>query len=753
MSNAKSLSPEILLHIAQTLNLPVRGLASVIELLDEGGTVPFIARYRKEATGNLDEVQIRNIEEKLAYFRELEDRRTTILSSISEQGKLTDELKARIEAILDKSELEDLYLPYKPKRRTKATIAREKGLERLAQYLWAQQPGAQTLDSMAPMFVNAEFGVTTVEDALEGARHIVAEWISEVADLRKALRQLMFDEGVVISRKSLDASDEHEKFKMYYEYKEPVKTIPSHRMLAIRRGESENVLYFLIELETQRPLAVIQSHVLRQAGDWTRQLELACEDAWQRLLNSSIQAEIRLELKQRSDVEAIQVFRDNLYHLLLAPPAGPISVLGIDPGLRTGCKIAVVDETGKMLAHDVIYPHTSKHGIAESNQKLENLLRQHNVRAIAIGNGTASRETDSFVRDFLREKQLHEIFSVTVSESGASVYSASDIARQEFPDLDLTVRGAISIARRLQDPLSELVKVDPKSIGVGQYQHDVDQRRLQESLENVIESCVNRVGVDLNTSSWTLLRYVAGVTERTAINIVNHRNENGRFRSRAEILEVSGVGPKTFEQAAGFLRIRNGDNPLDMTAVHPESYPVVEQIAQSLQTPIGEIIRSPELLEKVDRTQLKAGAFTLNDILDELRKPGRDPRDKFVAPNFHEGVREISDLQVGMVLEGIVTNVTKFGAFVDIGVHQDGLVHISELSNRFIKEPSEAVKAGQIVKVKVLSVEEKTRRISLSMKALMEPGRQPAPKAKQPAKSQPTLNDKLAALSTKWRVH
>ena len=760
MTDVRSLPPEILLHIAQTLNLPLRGLVAVIELLDDGGTVPFIARYRKEATGNLDEVQIRDIEEKLAYFRELVDRRATILASIAEQGKLTDELKARIEATLDKSVLEDLYLPYKPKRRTKATMAREKGLERLAQYLWAQQPAAEPLDTLAASFVNAELGVASVDDALEGARHIVAEWISEDADLRKALRQLMFDEGLVISRKVIDAVDEQEKFRMYYEYKEPVKTIPSHRMLAIRRGESENILYFLIELEAQRPVSIIQAHVLRRTGDWTRQLELSMEDAWQRLLNSSIQGEIRFELKKRSDTEAIQVFRDNLYNLLLAPPAGPISVLGIDPGLRTGCKVAVVDETGKLLAHDVIYPHTSKYGVAEASQKVEGLLRQHTVRAIAIGNGTASRETDAFVREFFKEKKIENIFSVTVSESGASVYSASDIARQEFPDLDLTVRGAISIARRLQDPLSELVKVDPKSIGVGQYQHDVDQRQLQESLESVIESCVNRVGVDLNTSSWTLLRYVAGITERTALNLVQYRNQNGRFRSRTQVLEVSGIGPKTFEQAAGFLRIRNGDNPLDMTAVHPESYPVVEQIAQSLHAPLEEIIRNPELLEKIDRNQLTAGTYTLNDILDELRKPGRDPRDTFVAPSFHEQVREISDVREGMVLEGVVTNVTKFGAFVDIGVHQDGLVHISELSNRFIKEPSEAVKTGQIVKVKVLSADTKTKRIALSIKALLDPAARPAPKQSRPApKPQPpapkspiTMNDKLAALSSKWKV-
>ncbi len=463
---------------------------------------------------------------------------------------------------------------------------------------------------------------------------------------------------------------------------------------------------------------MLRRGVLREPGDWTPQLELAIEDCWNRLLNSSIQAELRLELKKRSDLEAIQVFRDNLHHLLLAAPAGPISVLGIDPGQRTGCKVAVVDETGKFLGNDVLYLHTSKSAAEAAAKVLESLIAKHHVRAIAIGNGTASRETDAFVRDFLRERGLNDIFSVTVSESGASIYSASDVARQEFPDLDLTVRGAISIARRLQDPLSELVKVDPKSIGVGQYQHDVDQRQLQQTLETVIESCVNKVGVDLNTSSWTLLRYVSGVTERTALNIVSFRDQHGRFRSRRQLMEVPGIGAKTFEQAAGFLRIRGGDNPLDMTAVHPESYTIVEQMAAALHAPVEELIKTPQLLAKVDRSTLAAGSFTVNDILEELRKPGRDPRDKFVAPSFHEGVRELADVLPDMVLEGVVTNVTKFGAFVDIGVHQDGLVHISELSTKFIKDPSEAVKAGQIVKVKVLSADAKSKRIALSIKAL-----------------------------------
>jgi uncharacterized protein len=754
MADAKTLSHEVLLHISKSLNLSLQSLVAVIGLLNEGGTVPFIARYRKEATGNLDEVQIRDIEEKLAYFLELASRRETIVASILEQGKLTDDLKARIEATMDRSELEDLYLPYRPKRRTKATIARDRGLQPLADYLWAQIAGPLPLAELVATFVDAAKEVPSVEDALEGARHIVAETISDDADLRKATRALMYDEGIIVCKKSMDAVDEQEKFKMYYEYREPVKSIPSHRMLAMRRGEAEAVLYFLIELEPLRATSLLRSRILRAAGDWTPQLELAIDDSWKRLLNPSVQGEIRLELKKRSDTDAIQVFRDNLHNLLLAAPAGPISVLGIDPGLRTGCKVAVVDETGKFLAHTVLYLHTSKNAASGAADTLAALVAQHNVRAIAIGNGTASRETDAFVREFLRDRNLAGLFSVMVSESGASIYSASDIARQEFPDLDLTVRGAISIARRLQDPLSELVKVDPKSIGVGQYQHDVDQRQLQQSLETVIETCVNRVGVDLNTSSWTLLRYVAGVTERTALNIVAYRDEHGKFRSRSQLNKVPGIGAKTFEQAAGFLRIRDGDNPLDRTAVHPESYPIVEQIAKLLETAVADLIQSPHLLGKVDAKQLSAGTFTVSDILEELRKPGRDPRDQFIAPSFSDSVRDFADIQVGMVLEGVVTNVTKFGAFVDVGVHQDGLVHISELSNRFIKEPSEAVKAGQIVQVKVLSADFKTKRIALSMKALMGPSQgsqRPKPAAQQ-APPLPSMNDKLAALSSKWRV-
>jgi uncharacterized protein len=727
MTELKSLSPEILLHIAKLLNVPMKGLVSTIELLDEGGTVPFIARYRKEATGNLDEVQIRSIEEKLLYFRELQDRKAAILASIQEQGKLTDDLKTRIEASLEKSEIEDLYLPFKPKRRTKATIAREKGFGPLADYLWAQEPTDTPVETYA-----ATFGDPA--EALEGARHIVSEMISEDASIRQSLRKIMFDEGVIASRKIADAPDEQEKFKMYYDYREPVKSIPSHRMLAIRRGETESVLFFTIDLDPLRPIAEIASKVHKQPGDWTPHLTLAVEDAWKRLLNSSIQGETRLELKQNADTEAIKVFRDNLQNVLLAPPAGQLAVLGIDPGIRTGCKIAVVDETGKFLAHEVIFPRNE----SESARTLKTLIDKHGVKAIAIGNGTASRETEAFVRDFLKAQSL-TIFVVTVNESGASIYSASDIARQEFPDLDLTVRGAISIARRLQDPLAELVKLDPKSIGVGQYQHDVDQRQLHKSLEAVIESCVNRVGVDLNTASWALLRYVAGITERTALKIVEFRNENGKFRSRVQLNAVPGIGPKTFEQAAGFLRIRGGENILDVTGVHPESYTVVEEIAAKLSVRVEQLIQKPELLNKVDKA---AGNYTLNDIVEELKKPGRDPRDKFVAPTFKDDVKEIADLKPGMKLEGVVTNVTKFGAFVDIGVHQDGLVHISELSNRYVKDANDVVKVGQIVKVQVVSADTKTKRIALTMKSEQAPP--PAPKAKPKA----SIDD----LAARWKV-
>jgi protein Tex len=752
MADLKALSTPILLHIAQLLNVPLRGMTAVIELLDEGSTVPFIARYRKEVTGNLDEVQIRDIQEKLEYFRELEERRQTVLESIESQGKLTPELKARIEATLEKNELEDLYLPYKPKRRTKASIAREKGLEPLAQFLWDQQPGEMPLAAYAATFE----GAATPAEALEGARHIVSEWVSEKAEFRKAVRAMMLSDGIVAAHSIEGAQDPEGKFKMYADYREPASKIPSHRMLAVRRGAKEGILSFEIELDREKPVLELKRQVLKTPGEWTSHLEAAVEDSYDRLLNPSIQTEVRLELKDRSDEEAIKVFRENLENLLLSPPAGMLGVLAIDPGIRTGCKLAVVDETGKFLESSVIYPFEPKNDLAGSIRTLGTLVQRHNVRAIAIGNGTASRESAALVQDFLRQAKLSEIFSVSVSEAGASIYSASDIARQEFPDLDLTVRGAISIARRLQDPLSELVKVDPKSIGVGQYQHDVDQRRLKQSLEATVESCVNRVGVDLNTASWALLRYVAGITERTALKIVEYRNEHGKFRSRVQLTAVPGFGPKTFEQAAGFLRIRGGENPLDMTAVHPESYPVVEKIAGSLGVSIHDLIAEPGLIEKVKlegfRTE-SVGMYTLGDIREELRKPGRDPRDKFVAPKWREDVKEIADLKPGMALEGVVTNVTRFGAFVDVGVHQDGLVHVSELSNHFVKDASEVVKVGQIVKVQVLNADPKAKRIALSMKALAAPPeRKPKPAAAPPKPQKPSINQQLEALSTKFKV-
>ncbi len=757
MAELRSLSTPILLHLAQALQVPLKGAAAVIELLDGGSTVPFIARYRKEVTGNLDEVQIQGVQEKLDYFRELENRKETVLQSISEQGKLTLELKAKIDAALEKTEVEDLYLPYKPKRRTKASIARDKGLEPLAKFLWEQQPGTASLEEYAATFLSAEVGA--VAEALEGARYIVAEWISENADFRKEVRAMMAAEGIVTSRLIEGAQDPEGKYKMYAEYSEPAAKIPSHRMLAIRRGAKEDVLSFEIQLPPERPLALLRSRVVRTDGEWVPHLEQAIEDSYDRLLNPSIQTEVRLELKDRSDEEAIKVFRENLENLLLAPPAGMLGVLAIDPGIRTGCKIAVVDDTGKFVDHAVIYPFQPKNDEAGAKRTLGELISRYNVRAIAIGNGTASRESAALVADFLREHKLDGVFSVSVNESGASIYSASEIARQEFPDLDLTVRGAISIARRLQDPLAELVKIDPKSIGVGQYQHDVDQRRLKQGLETTVVSCVNRVGVDLNTASWALLRYVAGINERTALKVIEYRNEHGRFRSRMELRAVSGFGPKTFEQAAGFLRIRGGENPLDMTAVHPESYSVVEKIAASFGVTVPELIAKPELMEKVKLESFKTesvGIYTLGDIREELRKPGRDPREKFVAPQWRDDVREIADLQPGMTLEGVVTNVTRFGAFVDVGVHQDGLIHISELSSRYIKEASEVVKAGQIVKVQVLSADAKAKRIALSMKALEAPAgpkRQPEPKPQPKAQAKaPSLDDKLSALSSKFRV-
>lgn len=758
MQTPQSLSPEILSHISQQLQVSLHSLVATIGLLDDGGTVPFIARYRKEATGNLDEVQIRDIAQKLAYFRELEDRRASVLKSIEEQGKLTPELKQRIEQCLEKTELEDLYLPYKPKRRTKATIAREKGLEPLADFLRNQQPGELPLEAYAATFVDAEKGVESAADALEGARHIIAEWVSENADLRKGIREKMARDGIVVSRAIEGVEDVEGKYKMYADFKESTRTIPSHRMLAIRRGAKEGFLFFEIELPEEGPIQWLNGQVIQGSGECAPHLEQAITDAYHRLLNPSIQTEIRLELKDRADEEAIRVFRSNLENVLMAPPAGMLPVLALDPGIRTGCKVAIVDDTGKFLESGVIYPLEPRNDVAGSCRALTQWIEKYKIRAVAIGNGTGSREVEAIVKAFLREKNYPDVFAIVVNESGASIYSASDVAREEFPELDLTIRGAISIARRLQDPLAELVKIDPKSIGVGQYQHDVDQRHLAESLDATVESCVNRVGVDLNTASHSLLRYVAGITERSAKNIVEYRNTNGRFLSRKQLLDVTGFGPKTFEQAAGFLRIRGGVNPLDSTAVHPESYSVVERMAAAAGVSVPELIANPSALDSMDLSQFKTetvGVFTLGDIKEELRKPGRDPRDQFVMPSFRDDVKEMKDLSAGMVLEGVVTNVTAFGAFVDIGVHQDGLVHISELTHRFIKDPHEVVRAGQIVKAQVLNVDLKAKRIGLSMKAL-EPkpqgGKRPGAPPPRQKRQEPSMADKLAMLNDRFRT-
>lgn len=745
----------ILKRIAEESGIRERQAAETLSLLEEGGTVPFIARYRKEATGNLDEVQIRDIDEKRVYYKELLERKGVILNSIEEQGKLTPELKARIDACYEKNELEDLYLPYKPKRKTKATVAMEKGLEPLARFIYEQVPGEKTIEALAVEFVSEEKGVASADEAIEGALHIIAEWVSENADFRKALREMMLRDGVVSSRVLKGKEGEKTKFEMYYDFKEPVSAIPSHRMLAIRRGSEEEVLTFSIEMEEVKALGFLNKQVVKDnSSAFASYLEKGIKDSYTRLLNPSIQTEVRLALKKRADEEAIKVFEENMKNLLLSPPAGPISVIGIDPGMRTGCKVALIGDTGKLLENTTIYPTEPRNDIAGSTKTLMGLIQKYKVSGIAIGNGTGSRETEAFVRGMIREQKVEGVFCAVVNEAGASVYSASDIAREEFPDLDLTVRGAISIARRLQDPLAELVKIDPKSIGVGQYQHDVDQKRLKEGLDGTVESCVNRVGVDLNTASFALLRYVAGINESVAKKVVKYREEKGRFRSRQELTNVSGFGEKTFQQAAGFLRIKAGDNPLDGTAVHPESYPVVEKMASSLGVKISELIENVKLVQSLDINRFvddKAGVYTLSDIKEELLKPGRDPRDRFVAASFREDVKEITDLTEGMVLEGVVTNVANFGAFVDIGVHQDGLVHLSELSNRYIKDPKEAVRVGEIVKVKVLSVDVPMKRISLSRKALLPAVEKKGERKEiQKPKAQPSMTDQLMALKARF---
>jgi len=725
-------SPELLLRISKEVSAQVARVEATLKLLDEGATVPFIARYRKEATGNLDDVKIRDIDERGQYYAELEARRATILNSIEKQEKLTDHLRSKILACFSKSELEDLYLPYKPKRKTKAAIAIERGLEPLANYLW-EQTGEQPAGEFAERFINLEREILTIESAIEGALHIIAERVAETPEFRKQLRDAMMTEGVVRAKVVTGKETEKTKYEMYYDFQETVAKIPSHRMLAIRRGTREGILNFSIDIDNTKFIVTLLSRIIRDPQSrFAPFLDTAVRDAYDRLLLPSIQNEVRSILKERAESEAIQVFEENLRTLLLAPPAGHLPVVGIDPGQRTGCKVAVVDETGKFLENQTIYPTEPKKDLEGSEKTVLDLIQRHNVRGVAIGNGTASRETDTFVRSVVEKNQL-DVFVIVVSEAGASIYSASKRAREEFPKLDVTVRGAISIARRLQDPLAELVKTDPKSIGVGQYQHDVDQKKLKKSLAAVVESCVNRVGVDLNSASIDLLKYVSGIGDKLAQNIVAYRDDHGLFRSRTQLREIEGFGEKTFEQAAGFLRIKDAENLLDRTAVHPESYPLVERMAASLGISINELIENPAKINAIDFKTFEAegGRYTVNDIREELLKPGRDPREKFVVPKFREDVKEIGDLKDGMELEGTVTNVTNFGAFVDLGVHQDGLVHISELSHKYVQDARQAVKVGEIVKVKVIGVDAAMKRISLSMKAIMpKPPRRIRPKRK-----------------------
>jgi protein Tex len=719
---------DIALILAQEYSISKSQIDNVLEMLSEGATIPFMARYRKERTGSLDEVQLRAIAERFTYLTDLAKRKETVLESIASQGKLTDKLKGQITNCLDKTVLEDIYAPYKPKRRTKATIAKEKGLEPLSQWLESlNQPQVAnvSLEKEAAKYLNAEKEVKTVEDALGGAADIIAEQIADLADIRAYLRDYLLKNGVFTSQIKKEHPEGSTKYEMYRNYQYAVRKIPPHNILALYRGETEKILTIDIEFDTTVILTELEYRIIKSKTAAIRQFYRATiTDAFNRLLKPSLIREIRSDRKEYADLESIKTFEANLRNLLLASPAGMNATMAIDPGFRTGCKVAILDETGKFMEYQAIFPHSGATKQSEAAKIVKQLIEKYSIKLIAIGNGTASRETDSFITDILKNVTSKPI-KVMVNESGASIYSASNLAREEFPDLDITIRGAISIGRRLQDPLAELVKIDPKSIGVGQYQHDVEQKLLQQKLAETVESCVNYVGVDLNTASAELLKFVSGITPTIANNIVSYRNEKGKFSNRKELLKVTKLGAKTFEQCAGFLRIRNGNNPLDNTAVHPESYTVVKQIATESTIKLDTLNQSTEanhnLTQKLDSLNLQQfvtdtiGIPTLKDLIEELKKPGRDPREKFQYAEFQEGINEISDLKEGMKLEGIVTNVVNFGAFVDIGVHQDGLVHISKLANRFVSDPNEIIKVGEIVKVTVLEVNEKLRRIALSM--------------------------------------
>ncbi|HHC71670.1 MAG TPA: RNA-binding transcriptional accessory protein [Thiotrichales bacterium] len=714
--------------IAEELGARPAQVGAAIALLDDGATVPFIARYRKEVTGGLDDTQLRLLESRLAYLRDLEERRRTILRSIEEQGQLTTELKGEILAADTKTRLEDLYLPFKPKRRTRAQIAREAGLEPLLDTL-LEDPAIDP-ERHAEAFVDADKGVADIKAALEGARHIFIERAAQHAGLLGELRELVWNRGHLCSSVVEGKERDGAKFSDYFDHREPLAAIPSHRLLALLRGRKEGVLRLALQVEGQsdEPAAspgccearIAATFGIRQQGRAAdRWLQEAVRWAWRVKLAGQLELELVNRAREAAEAEAIRVFGDNLRDLLLAAPAGERVTLGLDPGLRTGVKAVVVDATGKLLEHTTLYPHEPRRQWDASIATLAALCTRHKVELVAIGNGTASRETDRLVVELRARHPELGLQSVMVSEAGASVYSASELAAREFPDLDVSFRGAVSIARRLQDPLAELVKIDPRSIGVGQYQHDVSQVQLGRTLDAVVEDCVNAVGVDVNTASAPLLARVAGLTPTLAANVVAHRDSHGPFRNRKELLKVSRLGPRAFEQAAGFLRIRGGDNPLDGSAVHPEAYPVVERIVRVTGRTVESLIGDRAFLSSLaanDFTDERFGEPTVRDILGELEKPGRDPRPEFRTAVFQEGVNEIADLKEGMVLEGVVTNVTNFGAFVDVGVHQDGLVHISKLSDRFVKDPREVVKAGDVVKVKVVSVDLERRRIGLSMR-------------------------------------
>jgi uncharacterized protein len=732
--------------IATELGVGPHQVAAAVALLDEGSTVPFIARYRKEATGNLDDTHLRNLDERLLYLRELEERRTAILASVEQQGKLTDDLRRNIEAAATKQTLEDIYLPYKPKRRTRAQVAREAGLEPLADALFAdptldpEQEAAKYVNVTPATESGNAINVPDAQAALDGAREILSEHFSETAELLAKLRARMWEQGIVTSTvmKGKETAEE-EKFRDYYAYSEAIRTIPSHRALALFRGQSLDVLKIELGLGEEIEAAAVPHPCVamiatyfgiedrgRRADKWLAQV---CDWTWRGKAHSHISTELLAQLREAAEAEAIKIFGRNLHELLLAAPAGAKAVLGIDPGIRTGCKAAVVDATGKLLETATIYPHEPRNDWQGSLVTLARMAVQHGVELISIGNGTASRDTDKLVAEVIKliaskmpERKLNKI---VVSEAGASVYSASAFAASEFPELDVSLRGAVSIARRLQDPLAELVKIDPKSIGVGQYQHDVNQRALARALNATVEDCVNAVGVDVNTASAPLLARVSGLNTVLAKNLVEYRNANGPFPNRKKLRKVPRLGDKTFEQAAGFLRINNGDNPLDRSSVHPEAYPVVERILARISKGIGEVMGQPAALKGLSPAEFtddKFGVPTVRDILTELEKPGRDPRPEFKTAAFQDGIESLADLQPNMILEGVVTNVAAFGAFVDIGVHQDGLVHVSALASRFVKDPHEIVKPGQIVKVKVMDVDVKRQRISLTMRLDDTPG-------------------------------